>query len=204
MEFAAATGRDRRVAGYALGNALAGIRAFEPEASAAVLDELVDAYAQGDADVDERVLLLRMIGNAGATSTLPLLRDTLDDEVADVKVKIAAVRALRHIVDQDADATLRAVMLDDEADVKVRAEAVRTAGARRTVQSDRAVAELAMQPIDDWVQIAAVHALGRAVTRSEEAAEALRFLEAHAGQKTVRDVARNYLYRLDAVVPTDD
>lgn len=143
------------------------------------------------------MLLLRMLGNAGVTTTLPVFQEALEDD--ERSVRIAAVRALRHISDREADDTLSSVMFDIGQHPQTRAAAVRTAGARRTERVYASVAELAVrEDVEGWVKIAALHTLGRAVTRSELAADALRELEAHAFRKQVRDIAGNYLYRLDA------
>jgi len=194
--FERASGAQRNKAGYALGNALSVLSPYEPEVATASIESLEAAYRSTD-DVDEQVLLLRVLGNAGSTNSLPLIQEALEHE--ERRVRVTAVQALRHVPDREADDTLSGVMFDTHAHAQVRAAAVRTAGARRTTSGYEAVADLAVRDTDSWVQVAALHTLGRAVTRSEDAAEALRHLEANADLEQVRAIARNYLYRLDAV-----
>jgi|GEM_PF-2218210 len=189
-------GPERTTAGYAFANAIASSSPYAPEVVAGFVDDLVLDYDAAQ-DLEERLILLHMLGNAGSTRTLPVLQEALEDD--ERRIRVAAVQGLRHIPDREADDTLSAVMFDDGQHPQVRAAAVRTAGARRTMRSYAAIAELAVEDdLEGWVTIAALHTLGRGVTRSEAAAEALRELEASADSKQVRDVARNYLYRLDA------
>ncbi len=192
------TGDARRAAAYALGRAIGRVHAQQPASAAAAIDDLLGRFDPAAA-TDDQVLVLRAIGNAGTRDALDVVDLALTSLVPDVRR--AAARALRHVPGSEADDRLREIMLGDR-DRDVRVEAVRTAGARRTEVSNEAVAMVATDDADAWVQIAAVHALGRAVTRSDAAAEALREVAAHAELGQLRAVAANYLHRLEPPVPS--
>ena len=178
------------------------IGALEENGTAQARAALVELAEQleSSTDVQQRVLLLQVLGNVGADQTQDVVAQALAD--ARPEVRKAAVVALRHVPTPEADAWLRQAMTTD-ADVEVRAAAVRVAGARDTEDAHRAVADLVQREEDDWVQFAALHALGRIVTRSESAAEALRWLEAHGQLEQTRVIARNYLHRLDVEAAED-
>ncbi|MEM6989075.1 MAG: HEAT repeat domain-containing protein [Myxococcota bacterium] len=193
-EFRQPQSRTRSTAGFALGTALSHLQPYEPVRVTEAVDELASQY-DAATDDDERVLLLRILGNAGSDRTLPLVEGALAASQEDVRV--AAVQALRHVKSDAADELLADVMTGTDGSI-VRAAAVRTAAARRSARSDAAIADLLTVERDDWVQIAGLHAMGRAATRSEDAAAALRWLHTHARLKQVRDVAGNYLHQVAA------
>jgi HEAT repeat protein len=194
--FAADEGDLRTIAGYALGTALSARRPYDPEATDARIAELEAAYVSAP-DTDARVLMLQILGNVGAHRTLPLLATELGHE--DPEIRAAAVMALRHVGGDEADALLEQTMRGDSS-ADVREAAIRAADQRDTPAATRAIADWIASEPDGWVQVTALHALGRAVTRSEDAARALRTIEANAPMGQMGKVARNYLNRLDAEV----
>jgi HEAT repeat protein len=173
----------RGTAALALGNAaLAQRRAGQVGESEQAADELLAKLAAATT-VDEQILYLQALGNAGDARALPAIQSALASP--DEELRSAAVTALRFIAAEPVDALIASTLLRDPS-VRVRRSAVFAAGFRTLIAILPALRGAALGDAEQTVRAEIVPVLGRSL----QVPGVLEILQAMASRDPAPEVRR--------------
>jgi hypothetical protein len=160
-----------------------------PQAAASKVQQLIDRYLKAT-DLDEKLLLLSALGNAGSLEALPLILEALRSEVTTLRIE--AVRALRFMPPGIGDATIDRTLATD-ADVGVRKAAVFALGFRDLNAHASIVGTVLSRDVSPAVRLAMVNLLGSAIGRYLPALAILKSAAVADPDEDVRNAAASFV-----------